>query len=46
VFVWKEGVRDSNGRIFGPAELKEFRGVRAQAGRIVPRGFSKANRFG
>jgi topoisomerase-4 subunit A len=46
VFTWKEGLRDSNGRSFGPAELKEYRGERAQAGRIVPRGFSKANRFG
>jgi topoisomerase-4 subunit A len=45
-FAWKDGLRDSNGRVFGPAELKEYRGSRAQAGRIVPRGFSKANRFG
>jgi topoisomerase-4 subunit A len=46
VFVWKEGLRDANGRTFTPAELKEYRGVRAQAGRVVPRGFSKAIRFG
>ena len=45
VFAWKEGLRDSNGRTFPPAELKEYRGVRAQAGRITPRGFSKANRL-
>ena len=40
VFTWKEGLRDSNGRVFGPSELKEYRGARSQAGRIVPRGFS------
>jgi topoisomerase-4 subunit A len=46
VFAWKEGLRDANGRTFTPAELKDYRGARAQAGRIVPRGFSKANRLG
>jgi topoisomerase-4 subunit A len=46
VFTWKEGLRDANGRTFTPAELTEYRGQRAQAGRIVPRGFSKANRLG
>jgi len=46
VFKWKEGLRDANGRTFTPDELKEYRGRRAQAGRIVPRGFSKSSRFG
>jgi topoisomerase-4 subunit A len=46
VFTWKEGLRDANGRTFTPGELKEYRGARAQAGRITPRGFAKANRFG
>jgi topoisomerase-4 subunit A len=46
VFAWKDGLRDSNGRVFGPTELKEYRGARAQTGRIVPRGFAKASRFG
>ena len=46
VFVWKDGLRDANGRTFDPAELKEYRGARAQAGRVVPRGFSKAHKFG
>jgi topoisomerase-4 subunit A len=45
-FVWKEGLRDANGRTFTPEELKEYRGERAQAGRVVPRGFSKAHKFG
>ena len=42
VFVWKEGLKDPNGRTWMPDELKEYRGSRAQAGRVVPRGFSKA----
>jgi topoisomerase-4 subunit A len=46
VFTWSEGLKDSNGRTFTPDELKDYRGARAQAGRIVPRGFSKSNRFG
>ncbi len=46
VFNGKEGLRDANGRTFTPAELKDYRGARAQAGRIVPRGFSKANKLG
>jgi topoisomerase-4 subunit A len=46
VFVWKEGLRDASGRTWRPEELKEYRAARAQAGRVVPRGFSKANRFG
>ncbi len=45
-FTWKDGLLDSNGRTFDPGELKEYRGSRAQAGRIVPRGFSKALKFG
>jgi len=46
VFTWKEGLKDSNGRTFPPEELKDYRGTRAQAGRIAPRGFSKAMKFG
>src|ERR1700742_3303630 len=38
VFRWTEGLRDANGRTFPPAELSDYRGTRAQAGRIVPRG--------
>jgi len=45
VFTWKDGLIDSNGRTFTPDELKDYRGARAQAGRIVPRGFSKAIKF-
>jgi topoisomerase IV subunit A len=45
-FTWKEGLKDANGRTFTPAELADYRGARAQAGRIVPRGFSKSNKLG
>jgi topoisomerase-4 subunit A len=41
-FIWKEGLRDGNNRSFAPSELKEYRGERAQAGRISPRGFSRS----
>lgn len=46
VFERKEGLKDSNGRVFSLAELKEYVGERGQAGRIVPRGFAKSLRFG
>ena len=45
-FAWKDGLKDENGRLFEPAELKEWRGERAQAGRIVPRGWSRGGKFG
>jgi topoisomerase-4 subunit A len=40
LFNWKEGLRDANGRTFTPGELKDYRGARAQAGRVTPRGFA------
>jgi topoisomerase-4 subunit A len=45
-FFWKAGLKDENGRTFEPGELKEWRGARAQAGRILPRGWAKSGRFG
>jgi topoisomerase-4 subunit A len=45
-FTWKEGLKDENGRLFSPSELKDWRGERAQSGRIVPRGWAKSGRFG
>ena len=45
VFTGKEGVKDLNGRLWEASELKDYRGARAQAGRIVPRGFAKSLRF-
>jgi topoisomerase-4 subunit A len=44
-FTWKEGLRDQNNRNWSPSELKEWKGVRAQAGRLVPRGFAKSGKF-
>ncbi len=40
VFEWKDGLTDDNNRNFPSDELKEWKGERAQAGRIVPRGWS------
>ncbi len=44
-FVWKEGLKDENGRLFGPGDLKDWRGERAQAGRIVPNGWARSRKF-
>ena len=44
-FVWKEGLKDENGRLFTPSDLKEWRGTRAQAGRIVPNGWARSRKF-
>ncbi len=50
VFWLKDGLtwKDSAGRAFtvGRAELREWIGNRADAGRLPPRGFPKNNRFG
>ncbi|HEX4158353.1 MAG TPA: DNA topoisomerase IV subunit A [Rhizomicrobium sp.] len=45
-FVWKEGLRDANGRTWPPADLKDWKGTRAQAGRLPPRGFPRSGKFG
>jgi topoisomerase-4 subunit A len=45
IFPWADGFKDANGRLWGPSDLKEYRGARAQAGRIVPRGFSAKLKF-
>jgi topoisomerase-4 subunit A len=50
VFWLKDGLtwKDSAGRVFtvGKAELREWIGNRADAGRLPPRGFPKNNQFG
>jgi topoisomerase-4 subunit A len=50
VFARAEGLTwmDSSGRTFNRsmAELKEWIGDRAQAGRLPPLGFTRVNRFG
>jgi topoisomerase-4 subunit A len=45
-FAWKEGFRDANGRSWSASDLKEWRGARAQAGRLPPRGFPKSGKLG
>ena len=44
-FTWKSGLKDENGRLFEAGELKDWRGERSQAGRIVPRGWAKSGKF-
>jgi topoisomerase-4 subunit A len=46
VFKRSDGLRDANGRVFSAAELKVYFGERGHAGRGVPRGFAKSNKFG
>jgi topoisomerase-4 subunit A len=46
VFAWKEGFKDENNRNWSPSELKEWKGERAQAGRVVPNGFARSLKFG
>ena len=44
-FTLKEGLKDSNGRLWTDKELADWRGARANAGRLAPKGFPKNNRF-
>ena len=44
-FTWKDGLHDQNNRAWSAAELKDWKGARAQAGRPVPRGFAKSGMF-
>ncbi len=44
-FVWKDGLKDENNREFTAAELKDWKGARAQAGRLPPRGWAKSGKF-
>jgi topoisomerase IV subunit A len=48
VFKKKDGLTwtDSAGRTFSLTELRDWWGVRAQAGRLPPKGFPKSNSFG
>jgi topoisomerase-4 subunit A len=45
-FTWKEGLKDQNNRTWTRDELKDWKAARAQAGRLVPRGFAKSGKFG
>ncbi|HEX4301634.1 MAG TPA: DNA topoisomerase IV subunit A [Rhizomicrobium sp.] len=44
-FAWKEGVKDENNRLFTASELKDWKGARAQSGRLPPRGWAKSGKF-
>jgi topoisomerase-4 subunit A len=44
-FTWKEGLKDENNRLYEPSELKDWKGARAQSGRLVPRGWAKSGKF-
>ncbi len=48
VFTMEDGLSwlDSSGRTWTVRELDEWRGARAQAGRLPPKGFPKTNSFG
>ena len=45
-FTWKEGLKDENGKVFGPSDLKEWKGERSQAGRLPPKGWARNGKFG
>jgi topoisomerase-4 subunit A len=45
VFIWKDGLKDENNRLFEPSELKDWKGARSQAGRLAPRGWAKSGKF-
>ena len=45
-FTYKEGLSCvNNGRNYAFSDLKEWRGERAQAGRLPPQGFPRSNKF-
>jgi topoisomerase IV subunit A len=45
VFTLAEGVKDANGRLWTAKELADWRGARAHAGRLAPKGFPRSKRF-
>jgi topoisomerase-4 subunit A len=44
-FVYGDGLRDYNGRTWEKSELSDYRGERAQAGRLAPKGWPKNGKF-
>jgi topoisomerase-4 subunit A len=44
-FKMAEGLRDYNGRTWEKPELRDYVGARAQAGRLVPKGWPKNGKF-
>lgn len=44
-FTWEDGLKDENNRTFSASDLKDWKGERAGAGRLKPRGFAQSGRF-
>ncbi len=44
-FTMADGLRDYNGRTWEKPELRDYVGARAQAGRLVPKGWPKNGKF-
>jgi topoisomerase-4 subunit A len=44
-FTWKEGLRSENGKLFAPSDLKDFKGERAQTGRVLPKGWARTGKL-
>jgi topoisomerase-4 subunit A len=44
-FTWKDGLRADNGKSFGPSDLKDWKGERAQTGRVLPKGWARSGKF-
>jgi topoisomerase-4 subunit A len=44
-FTYADGLRDYNGRTWEKGELSDYRGERAQAGRLAPKGWPKNGKF-
>jgi len=44
-FTWKEGLRSENGKLYAPSDLKDFKGERAQTGRVLPKGWARTGKL-
>jgi topoisomerase-4 subunit A len=44
-FTWKEGLRSENGKHYSPSEIKDFKGERAQTGRVLPKGWARTGKL-
>jgi topoisomerase IV subunit A len=46
VFTWKTGLKSENGKNYAPSDLKDWKGERAQTGRVLPKGWARSGKFG
>jgi topoisomerase-4 subunit A len=44
-FTWKEGLKSENGKHYSPSEIKDFKGERAQTGRVLPKGWARTGKL-